>query len=46
MIGRDYVALLKQFIPEEQIYVIKITENILPYEAWKEVGAAIEIIIK
>ncbi len=26
MIGRDYVALLKQFIPEEQIYVIKITE--------------------
>ena len=41
---RDYVALLKQFIPEEEIYVTKITEDIWPDKNWKEVGAVIEVI--
>ena len=43
---RDYVALLKQFVSEEQIHVTKITEEVWPDKNWKEVGAVIEIIIK
>ena len=43
---RDYVALLKQYVQEEQIHVIKITEDIWPEENWKKIGAVIEIIIK
>jgi ubiquinone/menaquinone biosynthesis C-methylase UbiE len=41
---RDYVALLKQFVREEQIHVTKITEEIWPEKNWKEVGAIIEVI--
>lgn len=42
---RDYVALLKQFVPEEQIQVAKITADIWPEKNWEEVGAVIEVII-
>ncbi|MFC2046715.1 class I SAM-dependent methyltransferase [Chloroflexota bacterium] len=40
---RDYVALLKQFVPEEQIRVTKIPEDVWPGEPWKELGAVIEV---
>ncbi len=42
---RDYVALLKQFIPEAQIRVTKITEDIWPDERWSEFGAVIEAVL-
>ncbi|MFC1908805.1 class I SAM-dependent methyltransferase [Chloroflexota bacterium] len=42
---RDYVALLKQFIPEEQIRVTKIPEDVWPVEPWKESGAVIEVVM-
>jgi len=43
---RDYVALLKQFVPEEQIRVTNITEDIWPGGGgWKRYGALIEVII-
>lgn len=40
---RDYKALLKQFVPEENITVTKIPENLWPNEGWKEFGAVIEV---
>ena len=40
---RAYVALLKQFVPEEKIHVTKITEDIWPDKNWKELGAVIEV---
>ena len=43
---RDYVALLKQFVPEEDIYVTKITGDIWPDKNWKELGGVIEVIIE
>ena len=43
---RDYVALLKQFVREEQIRVTKITEDIWPDKNWKEVGAVIEVAMR
>ena len=43
---RDYVALLKQYVQEEQIHVIKITEDIWPEENWKKWGGVIEVIIE
>jgi ubiquinone/menaquinone biosynthesis C-methylase UbiE len=42
---RDYVALLKQFVPEEQIRVTKITKEIWPDDGWGEHGALIEVTI-
>jgi len=43
---RDYVTLLKQFVREEQIHITKITEEAWPgEEAWKEVGAIIEVVL-
>jgi len=39
---RDYVALLRQFISEEQINIIKINEDMWPDKNWKQVGAIIE----
>ena len=41
---REYVALLKQFVPEEQISVTKITGGIWPEKNWEEVGAVIEVL--
>jgi ubiquinone/menaquinone biosynthesis C-methylase UbiE len=43
---RDYVALLKQFVPEEQIHVTKITKDVWPEKNWKEVGGVIEVVIE
>ena len=43
---RDYVALLKQFVREEQIHVTKISEDIWSDKGWSEVGAVIEVVIK
>lgn len=42
---RDYVALLKQFVPEERIYVTKITKDIWPDDGWGKQGAVIEVTI-
>ena len=42
---RDYVALLKRFISEEQIHVTKITEDVWPDKNWKEVGAVIDVVM-
>lgn len=42
---RDYVSLLKQFVPEEDIHVTKIPEGIWPDENWKRWGAVIEVIL-
>jgi len=41
---RDYVSLLKQFVPEQQIHVTKIPEDKWP-GVWKEVGYVIEVIV-
>ncbi len=42
---RDYVALLKQFVAEEQIQVTKIPEHVWPEEPWKELGTVIEVVM-
>ena len=42
---RDYVALLKQFAPEEKVHVTKITEDMWPDKNWKAVGAVIEVVM-
>lgn len=42
---RDYMGLLKQFVPEEHISITKITEDIWPDERWKEMGAIIEVVL-
>jgi ubiquinone/menaquinone biosynthesis C-methylase UbiE len=41
---RDYIALLKQFVREEQIRITKIPEDVWPDRAWKEFGAVIEVV--
>ena len=41
---RNYAALLKQFVPEEQIRVTKIPEGVWPAKPWKELGAVIEVV--
>ncbi len=43
---RDYVALLRRFVSEEQIRVTKIPEEVWPEEPWKELGAAIEVVTR
>ena len=40
---RDYVALLKQSVPEERIHITKISGEIWPDRRWKETGAIIEV---
>lgn len=40
---RDYVALFKQFVREEQIRITKISEEVWPDKNWSEVGAVIEV---
>lgn len=42
---RDYVALLKQFVPGEQICVTKIPEDIWPATNWRELGAIVEVVM-
>jgi SAM-dependent methyltransferase len=41
---RDYVGLLKEFVPEEHISISRITRDIWPDEKWKETGAIIEVV--
>lgn len=43
---RNYVDLLKQFIPEEQIQVAKIPPELWPDENWGKLGYVIEARIK
>lgn len=40
---RNYVTLLKQFVPEKQIKVTKIPEGIWPFKPWQELGAVLEV---
>jgi ubiquinone/menaquinone biosynthesis C-methylase UbiE len=40
---RDYVELMKQFVPEEQIHITKITEEIWHDKNWSSIGAVIEV---
>ena len=40
---RDYVALLKEFVPEERIGVTKVTNDMWPDHQWQEAGAIIEL---
>lgn len=42
---RDYVALLKQFVPEGHISITKITEDLWPDERWKKTGAVVEVVL-
>ncbi len=42
---RDYMTLLKQFVPEEQIRVTKITKEVWPDDGWGKNGAVIEVTI-
>jgi ubiquinone/menaquinone biosynthesis C-methylase UbiE len=41
---RDYSALFRQFVPEEQIRINKLPQDVLPVEPWQESGAVIEVI--
>ncbi len=41
---RDYIALLKQFVPEDRIRVTKTPEDVWPGEPWRTFGAVIEVI--
>jgi len=40
---RDYKALLKQFVPEDNIHITKIPDDLWPEEEWKEFGVIIEV---
>ena len=39
---RDYVKLLKQFVPEDRIRVTRIPEEVWPVMPWNQRGAVIE----
>ena len=40
---RDYMVLLKQFVPAKQIHIMKITEDIWADEGWRKNGAVFEV---
>ena len=42
---RDYKALLKQFVLQEQVRVTKLTEDVWPEEGWGKGGSLIEVTI-
>ena len=42
---RDYAALFKQFTPEAQIHITKITKDMWPDPGWQETGAIIEVVL-
>lgn len=42
---RDYVALLKEFVPENKIKVIKMPEELWPDENWQRYGGVIEVVM-
>jgi ubiquinone/menaquinone biosynthesis C-methylase UbiE len=41
---RDYLNLLKRFVPKENIKIEKITEDVWPDEGWKNHGAFVEVV--
>lgn len=43
---RNYVTLLRQFVPEEELHYTKITNAIWPDERWQETGAIIEVVMR
>jgi ubiquinone/menaquinone biosynthesis C-methylase UbiE len=40
---RDYVALFKEFVPEENIHITKMPEELWPDKYWQKYGAVIEV---
>jgi ubiquinone/menaquinone biosynthesis C-methylase UbiE len=42
---RDYVALLKEFIPEEKIKVTKMPKELWPDQNWQRWGAVVEAVM-
>ena len=42
---RDYAALLKQFVAEEQIDVTKIPEEVWAERPWNELGSVVEVVM-
>ncbi len=42
---RDYMALLRQFVPDGHISITKITGDIWAGEMWEETGAVIEVVM-
>lgn len=42
---RNYVTLLKEFVPENKIKVIKMPEELWPDQNWQRWGAVIEVVI-
>ena len=42
---RDYVALLEEFVPENKIKVIKMSEELWPDKNWQRLGGVIEVIM-
>ena len=42
---RDYVALLKEFVPERKIQVIKLPEELWSDENWQRYGGVVEVVM-
>jgi len=42
---RDYIALLKTYVPEEKIRITKITKDVWPDPEWQKTGAVIEVAV-
>jgi ubiquinone/menaquinone biosynthesis C-methylase UbiE len=42
---RDYVTLLKEFIPENKIKVVKMPEELWPDQNWQRWGAVVEVVM-
>jgi len=40
---RDYVSLLKEFVPQENIHVIKMPEELWPDKYWRKYGGVVEV---
>ena len=43
---RDYVTLLKRFVPEERIHITNTSEDIWPDTGWVKSGAIIEVTLQ
>lgn len=43
---RDYAALFKEFVPEENIHITKMPEELWPDTYWQKYGAVIEVSLK
>jgi len=40
---RDYTALLKEFVPQENIHVIKMPDELWPDKYWQKYGGVVEV---